>query len=153
MCCLSGQIYYLRENLEPENPDFNVGVKKGSTLATKCCGDTIVAYTTQEGFKGPSVKLQCCEYYKNRCVTYCCCGACGCQYFGCDTELVIEDANGQQTGTIYKPFGCCSKKVEGTCCLVPGQHYIINFPPNATSIEKFQIVADLVHFNEKTGIL
>lgn len=160
MCCLNAELYYLRENLEPENPDFNVGVKKGSTLSTHCCGDTLVTYTTQEGFRGPTVKLQCCEYYKHVCMEACAagclsayCPCCGCHLLGCDLELIIEDGNGQQTGTVYLPNGCCSKKVEGTCCYVPGHHYVVNFPPNATSTEKFQIIADIIHFNAKNGLL
>ena len=153
LCFINGQLYYLRENLEPDNPDFNVGVKRGSTLAHECCGDSLVSYTTQEGFKGPSVKLQCCEKCKHSCTNVLCGGCFGCNMAGCDIELIIEDGNGQQTGTVYLPNGCCSKKVEGTCCYFPGSHYVVNFPPNATSIEKFQIIADIIHFNVRNRIL
>ena len=163
-CCCSGNLLHLRENLEPDNPDFNVGVKKGSTLTAKCCGDIFTTYTSQEGLRGPTIKLQCCEYYKNRIVGcgYCypcpypCPNPCPCSYCcncGNDVEIIIEDANAQQAGTITLFNGNCSKKVEGMCCYDPGRHYLINFPPNASSIEKFKIIADLIHFNSKTGLL
>ena len=143
MCCFDKCIpktYLMRENLDPENPDVNVGVKKGTTNAISCCGDKLVTYITQEGLKGPTVKLQCSEDCKRGCACY-------------DIELIIEDANGQQTGTIYVPRGCCSKKDEGQCCMVPGVHFVINFPPNASSTEKFQIIADLIHFNEFNAVI
>ena len=67
--------------------------------------------------------------------------------------MIIEDGNGSQTGTIEVPNGSCSKKVEGTCCLLPGNHYVVNFPPSSTSTEKFQIIADLIHFDIANQIL
>lgn len=150
-CCI-GDIFYLRENLEPDNPDFNVGVKKGSTLAGGCCGDILTTYTSQEGLRGPTVKVQCCELCKDRTLGCgCCCSNAGC--CGYDTELIVEDANGQQTGTITLFNGGCSKKVEGMCCHIPGRHYLINFPPNASSNEKFQIIADLIHLDSKAHLL
>ena len=144
-CCCNPNSLFLRENLDPDNPDFNVGVKKGATTSVCCCGDRFVSYTTQEGMKGPTVKAQCCEPCKS-----CCSKICGC---GCDIEMIIEDANGQQTGSIYVPNGICSKKVEGMCCYKPGKHYVVNFPPNSSSTEKFQIIADLIHFDLSNKIL
>lgn len=144
-CCCNPNILFLRENLDPDNPDFNVGVKKGSTTGVCCFGDRVVFYTTQEGMKGPTVKGQCCDPCSAKCDRYC--------GLGCDIEMVIEDANGQQTGSIYVANGICSKKVEGTCCYRPGKNYVVNFPPNSSSTEKFQIIADIVHFDLTNRIL
>ena len=146
--CCPPSILFLRENIDPDNPDFNVGVQKGQTVEQNCCGDRKVHYDTQEGLKGPAVKLQCCNICKHQCAKCCSCGL-----FGCDIEMIIEDGNGSQTGTIEVPNGSCSKKVEGTCCLLPGSHYIVNFPANSNSTEKFQIIADLIHFDIANQIL
>ena len=146
--CFPPSILFLRENIDADNPDFNVGVQKGQTVEQNCCGDRKVQYDTQEGLKGPAIKLQCCNICKHQCANCCTCGLCG-----CDVEMIIEDGNGSQTGTIEVPNGSCSKKVEGTCCLLPGRHYVVNFPPSSNSTEKFQIIADLIHFDLVNKIL
>ncbi len=66
----------------------------------------------------------------------------------------IEDSRGVKTGSVKIYAGCCSRKVEGKCCFSPREpYYEVNLPPNATSEQKFQIVADVIHLDLRTNIL
>ncbi len=133
-CCCKFSFLNLRENIEPDNPDFNVGIKKGSTMKGGCCcSDILVFYMTPEGAKGPTIRLPCCKGFN----------CCHCT----DVEIDIEDDNGVKIGNIHVPYGCCSENVKGMCCYVPRLHYEINIPQNMPSEQKFQIIADVIHFN------
>ena len=135
-CCCScpASILYLRENVDPDNPDFNVGIKKGRTSKYGCLlTDKVVSYFSQEGMKGPSIRAGCC--------TGCIC--CDCS----DIIMDIEDGNGGSIGKILIPNGCNSEKVKGMCCHLPRPYYEINISQNITSEQKFQIIADVVHFS------
>ena len=147
-CCNSYRILYLRENLDPDNPDFNVGIKKGSTLDNIrcCCCDKVVKYISQEGIEGHTLRLDCCEICKRSCPCTASCSRCY------DLEIAIDNPSGQKVGNIFIPNGCCSTKVEN-CCYYPANHFEINFPKDATSLEKFQIIAEVVHFNLSTGLI
>ena len=53
--CCPPSILFLRENIDPESRDFNVGVKKGTTevqntCCCSCCRDKTASSTSQEGF-------------------------------------------------------------------------------------------------------
>lgn len=150
-CCPQSELY-LRENIDADNPDFDFGVHKGKTSGTinccKCLRDRTVTYTNEEGVKGPNVRLLCCEICKRN-LGCCCCNCFNCQ----DFEIFIEDANGQRTGNIIIPNGCFSSKVDGKSCFCPRKHYEINFPTNASSNEKFQIIADVIHFDLENGLI
>ena len=137
-CCCScpPSILNLRENMDPDNPDFNVGIRKGTTAKSGCClTDTIVSYFTQEGMKGPTVRAPCCSNCG------CCCASCN------DIVMNIEDGNGGSIGSILIPNGCNSEKVKGMCCHLPRSHFEINITQNITSEQKFQIIADVIHFS------
>ena len=50
--------------------------------------------------------------------------------------------------------GCYSEKVKDFgICYAPRPYYEINLPSLATSEQKFQIVADLIHFDLTNGAL
>ena len=131
-CCPPSHLY-LRENVDPNNPDFNVGIKKGRTTKIDCClADKTVSYFPQEDMKGPSIRAKCCSG--------CCCDC-------SDIIMDIEDGNGGSIGKILIPNGCNSEKVKGMCCHLPRPYYEINISQNITSEQKFQIIADVVHFS------
>ena len=135
-CCCSCPPSFLnmRENTDPDNPDFNVGIKKGRTDKSGCyITDKVVSYFTQDGMKGPSIRAGCCKG--------CCCYDCN------DVVMDIEDGNGGIIGKILIPNGCNSEKVKGLCCHLPRNYYEINITQNITSEQKFQIIADVIHFS------
>lgn len=136
-CFCTPSTLYLRQNTDPDSPDFDVGIKKGRTVKSGCfclC-NKVVSYFTQDGAKGSSVRLPCC---KDCCV--CCCN------LDCyDYEIAIEDEIGNKVGNIIVPNGMCSEKVKDKCCYMPRNYFEINYPPNFTSEQKFQIIADLIH--------
>ena len=146
MCCdpCTPNILKLRENIN----EFNIleGAKKGETVGTPCCcklcRDKTVTYNTEEGSKGISLRLDCCEFCK-----YCCCKKCK-----EDLEITIEDSTGQKVGYIFIPNSCCSKTVP-SCCYHVLNYFEINVPLNMPSNDKFQIIADLIHLNIENGII
>ena len=144
--CCPKHILYLRENVDPDSKDLNVGVQKGTTESisdSACCSclmDKTVIYKDVNGLQGNTIRAKCCDVYRQRCA-YCCFG------LTCDFEIDIEDANGVKTGSIYLYSGCCSKKTEGKCCYFPSTFYEIVMPPGITSEQKFQIIANTVHFD------
>lgn len=139
--CCPKQILFLRENTDPDNPDFNVGIKKGSTLGGSCSCGIINEYTSQEGNKGHTLRLTCDEACKTNKI---CCYCCKCN----DIEIRIEGPNGTQTGNIIVPNGCNSQRKEvDSCFYSPRHHYEVNFPPGITSSEKFQIITQVVHLD------
>ena len=147
-CCCFPRTLYLRENMDPDNPDFNVGVKKGTTVTSKCCScscDKFATYYNEEGTQGYGVRLTCCEILKH----------CSTRWFGglLDVEIDIEDEKGEKVGSIVIPNGLCSKKVQGEICHIPRNYYEINFPQKASSFEKFQLIADVIHFDNDSMIL
>ena len=134
-CCCSCPPSFLnmRENIDPDSRDFNVGLKKGRTEKSGCCiTDKVVSYFTQDGMKGPTIRAGCCQG--------CCCFDCN------DVVMDIEDGNGGIIGKILIPNGCNSEKVKGMCCHLPRNHFEINITQNLTSEQKFQIIADVIHF-------
>ena len=82
----------------------------------------------------------CCD-----CGPCCCCNCCKC--FNLDIELDIEDSQGVKKGNILIYGGCGSSKVGNKCCYLPRFYFDINMPPEFTSEEKFQVIADLIHFD------
>ena len=149
--CCKRDVLYLRENTDPDNHDFNCGIPKGKTLGTPgCCSvcrDKVASYYNEQDQKGPEIR------YKTDCCVSCnalCCGRFWC--CGEDLHIDILDGNGQLVGDILVPHGCNSSKVDKTC-FCPSMHYEINLPQNASSIEKFQIVADVIHFDLENKII
>jgi hypothetical protein len=151
--CLSSTLD-LKENTNPKVP--SLGERKGYTKVRDCCYegcnfnqccDLAATYTSQEGNKGPTVRSPC----------ICCCGVCRscncCKCCNLDAEIDIEDSQGVKKGNILIYGGCCSSKVESKCCYLPRSYFDINMPPDFTSEEKFQVIADLIHFDLKYGIV
>jgi len=140
-----GDKLYLRENIDPDSPDIRVGRPKGKTVTNCCCDcDKFADYRTENDVKGQTVKAQCCDICKNYCFNSCCIGSCA---QGFDLEMVIENENGLKTGNVLVYAGCCSKKVEGKCCYLPRPYFDVNMPSDATSEQKFQIIADIIHLD------
>jgi hypothetical protein len=156
-CCLNS--LDLNENINPKMPSLGKG--KGYTKVGNCCdccsddsnckqcGDYVATYTSQEGIKGPTVRAPCFCCKCDCC--YCCCCCCNCCNF--DVELDIEDSQGVKKGNIFIYGGCCSNKVENKCWHCPRRYFDINMPPDFTSEEKFQVIADLIHFDLTYGIV
>ena len=148
-CCCFTKLY-LRENIVPDNPDPNVGEKKGKTIFKQCCcccADAVVDYTNQLKIKGHSIRLTCCEMCLH---SNCCFICCRCK----DIEISIEDPNGKKTGKIIIPNGCCSDRLpDGSRWMFPHHYYEINFPAGITSAEKFQIIAEAIHLDLQLRIL
>ena len=145
-CADCRYVLFLRENVTPEDPNYNVGRKKGRTETNCCicCQDKYATYHNENNIKGPTVKVDCCEGCKNTCMNYFCFGTC---INGFDFEMNIENENGDITGKIYTYAGCCSDKTQGRCCFLPRPYYEVNLPPQASSVQKFQIIADLIHLD------
>jgi len=137
-CSCSPNALFLRENTQPDNPDFNVGNKKGVTYGIEhpCCGDKVVTYISQSGEKGPKISK------KGSCCQRCCCCSCECT----DYIIDIEDGKGGKFGNIVIPNGCNSVKVKDLCCHLPRKYYEINITEKITSEQKFQIIADIIQF-------
>lgn len=161
--CCPESLLYLRENAFPDNPDFEVGNKKGRTETTNpCCfclkKNLTAKYITQEGYAGPVVSIPCSPICRDGCIfsliTYYTCFlstlCCSRNYAHCyDLEMDIQDGFGNKTGSIIISNGCCSKKAAGTgVCYSPRGYFEINLPVNSTSLEKFQIIADVIHFDQ-----
>ena len=148
-CCTRSDYLDLRENNQPDNPDFNYGTYKGTTrVTTNCCVPEYTAnYINVDKSNGPAIRAKCCDVCKKRCLRCCC----GCEY---DFEMDIEDGNGNKSGNIMIYTGCYSEKVKDFgICYSPRPYYEINLPSLATSEQKFQIVADLIHFDLTNGAL
>jgi hypothetical protein len=145
--CCPPTILYLRENMDPDNPDFDVGVKKGTTREQKCCflSDRTSTYFSEQGVQGYGIRLNYCEMLKYW-ATCCICGL-------FDIEIDIEDEKGEKVGNIIVPNGLCSKKTESGICYKPRSYYEINFPKKASSFEKFQLIADIIHFDYENMVL
>ena len=153
-CCYPGTLE-LKEGTKPKIPSS--GESKGYTKVGNCCCDCkckdccdlAATYTSQEGNKGPTVRSPC----------FCCCKHCGrcvCCFCDCcnfDIELDIEDSQGAKKGNIFIYGGCCSKKVKNKCCYSPRRYFDINMPLDFTSEEKFQVIADVIHFDLTYGIV
>ena len=138
---------YLRENTDHDDPDFDKGVKKGKTLASLCkCSDATANYITQEGNNGYAVRATCPDVWKRKLLRYCC-GLTN------DFEIGIEDERGNKSGKILFYSGCCSELVKDKCCYLPKPFFEIFMPPNASSTQKFQIIADAIHFDVINNLL
>ena len=147
-CCLPN-VLYLRENVDPDSKDFNVGIRKGMTKGTPgCCKyfkDKTVNYVTQDDSNGACLRMTCFDYWKHRSLKCC---------FHCfDINISIENGANVQIGNVTVPNGWCSKKVETKTCYFPGRHFEDVFPPGSSSEEKFQIIAGLIHFDLGNNIL
>ena len=156
-CCCCNSYLDLKEGTNPKLP--SLGESKGHTKVKNCCccccddcnckqcNDLKVTYISQEGKKGPTVRSpsSCCCKNCCKCDDCCCCCSCDCCNF--DVELDIEDSQGVKKGNILIYEGCCSSKVEKKCCYCPRHYFDINMPPDFTSEEKFQVIADIIHFD------
>lgn len=143
--CCSVRLF-LRENIDPDSPDFDVGKKKGETkgnIRSVICQDQIITYIDENGIQGHSLRLPACEICK-----YTCCCCCICR----DYEITIETPTGLKAGNIFIPNGCCSQNVE-SCCYRPYRYFEINFPVNISSLEKFKIITEAIHFNHMIEFL
>ena len=140
--CCPQEILYLRENIDPESPDINVGIKKGYTANPLISCDRETNYYNQNGSKGYGIRAKCCDILLHQCLC-----------FNADFEIDIENDNGLKVGSIMIYSGCCSKAVEGTCCYLPRKYFEINTPIGATSEQKFQIIADAIHFDLANRVL
>ena len=147
-CAQTVNTLFLRENIDPESRDFNVGTHKGTTnVVTSCCAtDYISFFAGVDGAKGPTVRAKCCDICKHNCAAGCCC-------CNADFEMDIEDETGLKTGSVMIYSGNYSQKSEGRCCYRPRPYFEVNMPPNASSEQKFQIIADLIHFNIKNSVI
>ena len=140
---------YLKENTDPYG--FNSGIGKGKTNGTPgcciMCRDKVATYYSNEENQGPKIryKFNICDLINNICCHYCCC---------CVNDIIIDilDEKEQRVGNILVPNGCNSEKVHKSCYL-SGKYYEINLPSNASSIEKFQIIADVIHLDLEHGLL
>jgi len=147
-CCCTFNTLTLRENTNPDDPNIETGIPKGNTTTIKnCflfCQDKIVYYENENGDKEHTLRLNAWDIFKNS------------LWFSCtrcqDLEIDIEDAKGQSVGKIQMVNGCCSSK-SPNMCFIPGNHFEIKFPKNFSSREKFQIIAEAIHFDLDTGLL
>jgi hypothetical protein len=149
--CCTYDILYLRENTDHNNPDFDVGIKKGRTITSinkynLCCPDRTSLYITEENLNGYGIKATCSEVCKRKMLRKCC-------DMTTDFEIEIEDEKGNKCGNIMFYSGLFSKLVEGKCCYMPKPFFEINMPQNASSRQKFQIIADAVHFDYINNLL
>ena len=65
-CSFTPDTLFLRENIDPNNPDFNVGNKRGAILGMEqCSGDKYFSYITQADERGPRISRKgcCCQSY------------------------------------------------------------------------------------------
>jgi hypothetical protein len=146
--CCAGDKLYLRENIDPDNPNIKVGNPKGFTEANCCCAcDKFVIYNQQNNLRGQTVRAACCEICKNSCLAGGCCCVCSCCIQGCDFEMSIENESGIKTGNVKLFSGCCSEKTQGKFCYLPRPYLEVNMPPNSTSEQRFQIIADIIHLD------
>lgn len=149
--CCNRPVLYLRENIDPDNPDINCGINKGKTLGTNgCCSickDKVVSYINELEQKGPNLryKVTCCDICNTLCCGYC-------SLCANDLHIDIFDGNEQRVGDIFVSKGCSSSAVDKTC-FCPGSHYEIHLPQNSSSIEKFQIIADVIHFDLENKVI
>ena len=148
-CCCNPNVLYLRENVQPESKDFNIGLKKGKTEGTpgcfSFCRDKTANYTSQEELKGPGLRITCADYWKHRLTSLCC---------DCfDINVSIENGANAQIGNVTVPGSWCSKKVETPFCYFPGKHFEVNFPSGMSSEEKFNLIACLIHFNIENNLI
>lgn len=161
-CCNSfNSKLFLRETTSPDDPNYENSNKKGRTEVTdRCCccsceRNLTAKYINQEGFTGPVINVPFSNICKDCCTASClkcmCCYCCAHCY---DIRFDIQDGSGNNTGYITIPNGIYSEKVKdlGNCYL-PRPHYEINCPVNSTSLEKFQIIADVIHFDLVYNIL
>ena len=148
-CCTRSSYLNLRENIQPDNPDFNAGVFKGTTKASTNCfvAEYTANYINGDDSSGPGLRAKCCDVYKKRCLK-CCCG------LEFDFEIDIVDAKGNKIGNVMMYSGCYSEKVKNYgFCYTPRPYYEINLIQKITSEQKFQIIADLIHFDVTNGTL
>ena len=153
-CCCSS-ILNMKENLDHNSRIYENGMPKGTTEVRNiccccCCVDKTSTYNTQLGPKGQTVRGPCCKYCK-----FCCSDAFFCTQYccNCDFEMDIEDEQGQKTGNIMIYKGVYSKKSEGYCCTLPLRYMELNLPTNASSEQKFQIIADAIHMTVAFGLI
>jgi hypothetical protein len=141
--CCPPPTLYLRENINPDNKDINVGIKKGKTTGISSCFDCLkdktVSFTTQDKLKGAGLRMTCLDFLKHQLTCLCC------HCF--DIDIAIENGANVKIGNITVPNGWFSKKVKTAFCFLPGRYFEVNFPPGISSEEKFQIIADLIHFD------
>lgn len=145
--CFCSQALILRENVDPDSPNVNIGRRKGKTQLNSCCScDKYAQYYNENNLKGHRVRADCCDICKNNMVNSCCV-CCSCCVQGCDFEMSIENERGVKTGNVRIFAGCCSEKTEGKCCYLPRPYFEVNMPPDATSEQKFHIIADIIHLD------
>ena len=77
-------------------------------------------------------------------IGYICC-------FAPEINIPILDENDRILGNILIPKGRCPENTNP--CYCSELYYEVSLPQNATSIEKFQIVADIIHFDLENKLI
>jgi hypothetical protein len=152
-CACPQSTLFLRQNIDPDSPDPDVGIKKGKTDTNCCCScDKYVNYTQENNLRGLTVRAACCDLCRNSCFVACC-SYCSYCIQGFDLEMSIENDIGVKTGNVRVYAGCCSEKTKGKCCYFPRPYFEVNMPPQATSGQKFQVIADIIHLDLANKII
>lgn len=146
--CCPYHTLYLRENTDHDNPDFEEGEKKGKTETESCsfCSDKTTSYITEKESKGYGIRATCFEIYRRKYLKLCCNAT-------HDFEIEIENEKGEKCGNIMLYSGLCSDLVKDKFCYVPKPYFEINMPEKASSEQKFQIIADAIHFDYANKLL
>ena len=146
--CCPYHTLYLRENTDHDDADFDKGTKKGKTETQSCSffSDKTTLYTTEEDRQGYGIRATCSEIYKRKYLKLCCNAT-------HDFEIEIENEKGEKVGNIMLYSGLCSDLVKDKCCYVPKPYFELNLPKNASSKQKFQIIADVIHFDYANKLL
>lgn len=147
-CCTCFSNLFLKENIDHNNADFDAGIKKGRTTTSlsKFCSDKTTHYFSEENIIGYGIRAECCEIYKRATLRKCC-------NLSSDFEISIENEKGMKCGNIIVYSGLFSKLVEDRCCYSPKPYFEINMPQNISSFQKFQIIADTIHFDYVNNII
>lgn len=144
-CCCPLRLN-LRENLEPDNPNFDFGIKRGMTTGISdcfsCCKDKVVTYINEDGSRGQSLRFHCSDS----------CLFTICPWFIKELEIYIENSKGETIGIVNVANGCLSKRAPGLC-MCPKNYIDLTFPVGLSSTEKFKLIATFVHFDLENGIL
>ena len=69
-CCTRSSYLRLRENIDPNNPDANVGIYKGVTKVTTCCivPELTANYIKNDDSNGPGIRAKCWDVIRKRCL-------------------------------------------------------------------------------------
>ena len=146
--CCGPLTLYLREEINPDNADIHSGIHRGKTQGPKvCCSmcrKRVVTYFNEHQEQGPKLIFDptSCE----NCILFFGLASGCCLLCVDDFHMNVLNRNNLQIADIFVPFGCKN-------CYCKRNYYEINFNENLTSIEKFQIISDVIHLNIQEGII